>query len=130
ARRQHLVEKVLPALKQGKVILCDRFIDSSLAYQGYARGLGIDEVFTINQFAIKDQMPNMTLLFNIDPKKGLERIASNINRERNRLDMEKLSFHQKVYKGYQILLGKFPERIYPINADQSMEFVEKDALDV
>lgn len=130
ARRQHLVEKVLPALEQGKIILCDRFIDSSLAYQGFARGLGIDEVFTINQFAIKDRMPNMTLLFDIDPKKGLERIASNENREKNRLDLENLSFHQKVYQGYQILLDKFPDRIHRINADQSMELVKKEALDV
>ncbi|WP_010648958.1 dTMP kinase [Oceanobacillus massiliensis] len=129
ARRQHLVEKVAPALKQGKIILCDRFIDSSLAYQGHARGLGIDEVFTINQFAIKDCMPDLTLFFDIDPKKGLDRIAANKDRERNRLDLENLQFHQLVYEGYQILTERFPNRIQTINADQSMEAVEKAAFD-
>jgi len=128
ARRQHLVEKVIPALEQGKVILCDRFIDSSLAYQGYARGLGMDEVFAINQFAIKDQMPNLTILFDLEPKKGLSRIASNKDRERNRLDLETISFHERVYKGYQILLDKFPNRIQSVNADQPLEQVGKEVL--
>lgn len=130
ARRQHLVEKVLPALKQGKIVLCDRFIDSSLAYQGYARGLGIDEVFAINQFAIQDCMPNVTLFFDIAPKKGLERITANKDRERNRLDLEELYFHEQVYEGYQILVNTFPNRIQTINADQTMEAVEQDALEL
>lgn len=129
ARRQHLVEKVLPALQQGKIVLCDRFIDSSLAYQGHARGLGIEEVYEINQFAIKDIMPNLTLLFDIDPKKGLERIAANKDRERNRLDLERLDFHQRVYEGYNILHDRFPNRIQKINADQALAAVEKSALD-
>ncbi|MFC4024146.1 dTMP kinase [Oceanobacillus longus] len=129
ARRQHLVEKVLPALKQGKVILCDRFIDSSLAYQGHARGLGIDEVFAINQFAIKDCMPDLTLFFDIDPKKGLDRIAANKDRERNRLDLENIKFHELVHEGYEVLTDRFPERIQTINADQSMEAVEQAAFD-
>ncbi|MGJ9460252.1 dTMP kinase [Oceanobacillus sp. CF4.6] len=129
ARRQHLVEKVSPALEQGKVILCDRFIDSSLAYQGHARGLGIDEVFAINQFAIKDCMPDLTLFFDIDPKKGLDRIAANKDRERNRLDLENIKFHELVHEGYEVLTGRFPERIQTINADQSMEAVEQDAFD-
>jgi dTMP kinase len=128
ARRQHLVEKVLPALEKGKVILCDRFIDSSLAYQGYARDLGMDEVFTINQFAIQNAMPDLTLLFDIEPKKGLERIAANKDRERNRLDLEKIAFHEKVYEAYQLLVKQFPERMKVINADQSMEKVERDSL--
>src|SRR5699024_7068978 len=70
ARRQHLVEKVIPALKQGKIVLCDRFIDSSMAYQGYARGIGMQEVFLINQFAVEDCMPDRTLFFDIAPEKG------------------------------------------------------------
>lgn len=128
ARRQHLVQKVLPALEAGKVVLCDRFIDSSLAYQGHAQGLGINEVFTINQFAIKNCMPDVTLFFDISPKKGLERIAANKDRERNRLDMEKIHFHEQVYEGYQMLANRFPDRIHSINADQTIEQVEKDAL--
>ncbi|MGM8365500.1 dTMP kinase [Virgibacillus sp. W0181] len=127
ARRQHLVEKVLPALENGKIVLCDRFIDSSLAYQGYARGIGMDEVYTINQFAIQQCMPGLTLFFDIKPEKGLQRIASNNNRERNRLDMETLSFHQMVYEGYSKLRERFPERIKTINADQQLDKVVADA---
>ena len=129
ARRQHLVEKIIPALKQGKVVLCDRFIDSSLAYQGHARNLGIDEVFAINQFAIQEVMPDMTLFFEIKPKEGLKRISANKDRERNRLDLETLAFHEKVYEAYHILLDKFPNRIRKINANQQLEDVIKDTLE-
>lgn len=128
ARRQHLVEKVFPALRDGKVVLCDRFIDSSLAYQGYARGLGIEEVLTINQFAIQDCMPTLTLFFDIKPEKGLERIAKNEMREKNRLDLEAIQFHEKVYEGYQILMKKYSDRIKLINADQEITQVEKETL--
>lgn len=124
ARRQHLMEKVIPALEQGKVVLCDRFIDSSLAYQGYARGLGIDEVFAINQFAIQNCMPDLTLFFDIDPKKGLERISANKDREKNRLDLEEMQFHKRVYEAYHLLVTKFPERIQVIDAEQSMDQVK------
>lgn len=128
ARRQHLVEKVLPALQQGKVVLCDRFIDSSLAYQGYARGLGIDEVLSINEFAIQDTWPDLTLFFDVAPEIGLQRIGANSGREQNRLDMEKLPFHQKVYEGYQELLSRYPDRIVRIDAAKDPEGVVTDAL--
>ena len=75
ARRQHLVEKVSPALDTGHIVLCDRFIDSSLAYQGIARGLGIEEVWAINQFAIGEFMPELTLYLDVSPEVGVERIA-------------------------------------------------------
>jgi len=74
SRRQHLIEKIVPAIKDNKIIICDRFVDSSLAYQGHARHLGIDNVYEINKFAIDTLMPDLTLLFDIDPKIGLERI--------------------------------------------------------
>jgi len=128
ARRQHLVEKILPALDAGKIVLCDRFIDSSLAYQGYARGLGMDEVFQMNQFAIQDAMPDLTLFFDIEPEEGLKRIAANKDRERNRLDLEVLSFHEKVYEAYHLLVEKFPDRIKVIQANQPLERVENEAL--
>lgn len=123
ARRQHLVEKIRPALKNGYVVLCDRFIDSSLAYQGYARGLGINEVYSINQFAVEDTMPEMTLYFDIEPRLGLERIHKNTDREINRLDLEGIRFHEAVREGYQLLLKKFPERIKLINAAQPVDLV-------
>jgi dTMP kinase len=128
ARRQHLVEKVLPALEDGKVVICDRFVDSSLAYQGHARGLGMDEVWAINQFAIQDLMPDLTLYMDVSPDVGLSRIAKATEREINRLDLEKHSFHEKVREGYMQLLKQYPERITLINAEQSPELVFNDVL--
>lgn len=116
ARRQHLVERIIPAIHEGKIVLCDRFIDSSLAYQGYARGLGMDDVMSINAFAIGDTMPDLTIFFDISPEEGLQRIAQSGVREQNRLDNEALQFHQKVYEGYKILLEKYPNRIISTDA--------------
>lgn len=127
ARRQHLAEKVKPALDNGKIILCDRFVDSSLAYQGYARGLGIDEVYSINEFAIENMMPELTLYFDLAPELGLERINKNKGREVNRLDLENLEFHQKVREGYMILAERFTDRIVKIDASRDLETVYEDA---
>jgi dTMP kinase len=123
ARRQHLIEKVKPALEEGIVVLCDRFVDSSLAYQGHARGLGIDEVLKINQFAIEDMMPDLTIYFDIEPELGLKRINKNKGREVNRLDLENLDFHHKVREGYAILMERFPNRIVKIDASDTLEKV-------
>lgn len=130
ARRQHLIEKVRPALDEGKIVLCDRFVDSSLAYQGYARGLGIEEVFAINQFAIENLMPELTIYFEIEPELGLERINKNKGREINRLDLENLEFHQKVSEGYQLLIERFPDRIRSINASGTVEEVFQETLKI
>ncbi|MFX3673666.1 MAG: dTMP kinase [Paenisporosarcina sp.] len=130
ARRQHLVEKIVPALSEGKIVLCDRFVDASLAYQGYARGLGIDEVLSINEFAIGKLMPNLTLFFDLDPKIGLSRIAKHDNREMNRLDAESLEFHEAVRNGYQEVIKRYPNRIHVIDASKSQEEVTKDVLNV
>jgi dTMP kinase len=123
ARRQHLAEKVKPALDEGKIVLCDRFVDSSLAYQGHARGLGIDEVYSINEFAIENMMPAMTLYFDVAPEIGLERISKNKGREVNRLDMEKLEFHQKVREGYMIIAERFSDRIVKVDASKDLDTV-------
>lgn len=128
ARRQHLIEKVKPALEAGAIVLCDRFIDSSLAYQGYARGLGADEVLGINKFAIEDMMPALTLYFDIEPEVGLRRIQQNEGREVNRLDLENIDFHRGVREGYKQLIKKFPQRIHEIDASNSIERVYEDAL--
>ncbi|GAA0310883.1 dTMP kinase [Gracilibacillus halotolerans] len=126
ARRQHLVEKVIPALDRGDIVLCDRFIDSSLAYQGYARGLGMDEILSINQFAIADFMPELTLYLDVDPEIGLQRINQTKDREINRLDLEALDFHIQVREGYKEVLKKFPQRVKKINANQTEEQVLLD----
>ncbi|MCY6370268.1 dTMP kinase [Clostridium ganghwense] len=123
SRRQHLAERVIPALKEGKVVICDRFVDSSLAYQGYARGLGIDEVMQINEFAIEGYMPDFTLYLDVEPEVGLERIAKNKDREVNRLDLEKIDFHKRVREGYFILLEKYSNRIRKVDANQPIEKV-------
>lgn len=123
SRRQHLVEKVWPALKEGKIVICDRFLDSSLAYQGGARKLGIDNVLNINMFATEGTFPDLTLLFDIDPELGLERIATNTNREINRLDLEKLEFHKLVRKTFLELAKRWPERYIIIDASRSIEEV-------
>jgi len=128
ARRQHMVEKVIPAIAAGKVVLCDRFIDSSLAYQGHARGLGIEEVRQINAFAIHNTMPECTFLLDLDPAKGLQRIAESASREKNRLDLEKLDFHKLVYEGYHIVQKEDPYRIRLIDADRPLELITEEVL--
>lgn len=123
SRSQHFFEKVNPALQSGKVVICDRFIDSSLAYQGYARGLGIDEVLKINEFAIGQRMPDLTVLFDIPPEVGLERIRQNRIHEVNRLDKEHISFHEKVREGYKEVVKRYPNRIKVIDATKPLEQV-------
>ena len=130
ARRQHLVEKIIPALENGYIVLCDRFIDSSLAYQGYARGLGIDEVMSINKFAIGDYMPDLSILFDLDPKIGLERISMSGEREVNRLDLEKMEFHEKVREGYNKVYNDNKDRIIKINANQFREDIVSEIKDI
>lgn len=129
SRRQHLVEKVWPALKEGKIVVCDRYLDSSLAYQGGARGLGIDEVLNINLFATENTWPDLTLLFDLNPEIGLARISANSEREVNRLDLEKLEFHNKVRNTFLDLAKRYPDRYVIIDAGKSREEVAKDTLD-
>ena len=127
ARRQHLVEKVWPLSKEGKVIISDRFIDSSLAYQGGARGLGIDYILEMNQFATEGYQPDLTLLFDIDPRIGLARIAANKGREVNRLDLEKIDFHDSVRQTFLTLAKRFPQRFVILDASKPFEEVVQDA---
>ena len=129
SRRQHLVEKVWPALKEGKIVICDRYLDSSLAYQGGARGLGVDNVLNINLFATENTWPDLTLLFDIDPSIGLARISKNADREVNRLDLEKLEFHNKVRNTFLELAKMFPDRYVIIDASKSVDEVAKATLD-
>ena len=124
SRRQHLVEKVIPALQQGKIVICDRFVDSSLAYQDYARGIGLENVMKINEFAIDQHMPDLTIYFDISPEEGLKRLTG--RDEINRLDVEKVNFHKKVQEGYEKLLEMFPERIRTIDASQNREALAED----
>lgn len=129
SRREHLVEKVIPALKNNKVVLCDRYIDSSLAYQGHARGIGIEEVKKINEFAINGLYPDLTIYLDIDAEVGRERILKN-QRSQNRLDKETLTFHQKVIEGYKTLIKTNPERFKVVDATQNIESVVSDTYEI
>lgn len=130
ARRQHLVEVVIPALEQGLIVLCDRFVDSSLAYQGNARGLGMEDVWEINRFAIHDTMPDITFWLDIEPQAGLDRIAANQAREVNRLDKEKLAFHEAVREGYERIAKQQPKRIVQLDATQSLTQISRQMFDI
>ena len=126
SRRQHLAERVLPALKAGKLVIMDRFIDSSVAYQGFGRGLAVADIEWLNQFATDGLKPNRTFYFDIDVEEGLARIAKSASREVNRLDLEGLSLHQKVRQGYLAILEKEPQRVVKIDASQSFDKVVED----
>jgi dTMP kinase len=128
SRRQHLVEKVIPYTEKGYIVLCDRFIDSSLAYQGHARGLGIEKVYQMNLMATNGLLPDVTIYIDVKPEVGLSRIKSN-NREQNRLDLEKITFHEKVYEGYHLVSEMFKDRFKVINGEQERECVLNDTLE-
>lgn len=124
SRRQHLIEKVLPVLESGDVIFCDRFVDSSIAYQGYARGIGEEGIREINQFATEGLEPDVTLYIDVPAEVGIQRIHANLDeREYNRLDQEKLAFHEKVRAGYLQLAKANPERIVVVDGTMSREAV-------
>ena len=129
SRRQHLIEVVIPKLEEGYIVLCDRYIDSSLAYQGYARGIGINEVLNVNLFATSGLLPDKTIFVDVAPEVGLARIKDN-NRNQNRLDLEQMSFHKMVYEGYKKVEEMFPDRFISINGDQDQDKVFNDCLDV
>ena len=132
SRRQHLVEKVFPAVEAGKIVICERFLDSSLAYQGYGRQLGFDEVLGINLFAIDNTYPDLTIYLDIDEQAGLDRLS---DREfKDRLDQESIEFHHRVSAGYREVLSRFKDRIRIVDASMSKEEVisacEKLVLDL
>lgn len=131
ARRQHLVEKIIPKLSEGHLVLCDRFLDSSLVYQGYARGLGISDVLQINRFAISDFEPECTFFLMVSPLEGRQRIRNyRRNTEIDRLDAEGINFHKLVYEGYEMLAKMYSERIRVVDASQSLDTVVEELLDV
>lgn len=124
-RAQHVQEVILPALSNGKVVLCDRFTDSTLVYQGYARGLDLQMLRSANHWATDGLSPDLTLLLDIDPDVGLERLES-----KDRLDSEPIEFHQKVRKGFLTEASINPERIQILSADRPVNVVESDAWEL
>lgn len=123
SRCQLMNEDIFPLLDQGKIVITDRYVDSSLAYQGYGRKLGAEEILAINLFAIDGRMPDWTLFFDVRPEVGLARIQKNREDKVDRLDAEKLDFHQRVYAGYKELEKRFASRFISIDGEKSPEEV-------
>jgi dTMP kinase len=126
ARRQHLMETVIPALKAGKLVISDRYVDSSVAYQGGGREIGEQAVWQMNQFAIDGLEPDLTVYLDIESEEGIRRIKTHRTDEINRLDVEALEFHQRVRKSYLNLLEQNPERIKLVDASQPLDKVLQD----
>ncbi len=129
ARRQHLVQKVFPAIEAGQIVICDRFVDSSLAYQGAGRKIGIAAVASINEFATEGFKPDLTLYLDIDSDTGLQRIQSHRHDDLDRLDVETPEFHQRVRHGYLKLVEAEPERFVTIDAHRPIEQVIDDCYE-
>ncbi|GAO99197.1 dTMP kinase [Fructobacillus ficulneus] len=123
SRREHLVQTIQPALAAGKVVLSDRYLDSSLAYQGGGRGLGMDKVRALNEFAIQGRMPDLTIYLDLPVEIGLQRIFENRQDKIDRLDEEALSFHQQVRRTYLELVDEQPQRIKLVDANQDLDRV-------
>ncbi len=127
ARAQHVHEKIIPALEDGKLVICDRFTLSSLAYQGVGRDLGIERVKYINDFAIRGIYPDLILFFHVNPELTLERKIGKVSADR--LELEGNEFHKKVYDGYMELLEMYPKNIKIIDASKSIEEVFKQSIE-
>lgn len=127
SRAQHVHEKIIPALDEGKLVLSDRFVLSSLAYQGVGRNLGIENVKKINDFALGGLYPDLILFFHIDPEITLKRKIKGSGGDR--LEKEGTDFHNRVYNGYMDLLNLYPENIKLIDASQSKEEVLKCSIE-
>ena len=130
SRSQHMFETVIPALKAGKVVFSDRFVDSSLAYQGAGRDLGIAAVKQINDFATSKIEPDLTIFLDVKPQVGLDRIAKERAGQEDRLEQEKLIFHQKVYRGYQEVNQAYPKRIVVVDANKPLNLVVEDCVKI
>ena len=126
SRCQHVMQRIRPALQEGKIVVCDRFTDATVAYQAYGRGLSLEWVEQVNHSATDGLEPNLTLLFDIEPETGLKRSLDRLhkaNSKEDRFEQEALSFHQKVRQGYLELAKRFPERIVVIPATEATEIV-------
>ena len=123
-RRMHLDNVILPSLKKGKIVLCDRYIDSSLAYQGAGRELGINNIKNINDIATNGKYPDLTIFFDILPSASEKRVDDRAPKDR--MELLGRDFHEKVYKGYKEIIDMFKERYEVVDASQSREKVYED----
>ncbi len=126
SRRQHLIEKVLPAINDGKIVICERFVYSSLAYQGKARGIGYEGVKAINDFAIEGCKPDITIYLDVDEKTGQSRINDRGNKDR--LDAESINFHHLVNEGYKEIISLFKDNVKIVDATKDIDAVVDNSL--
>lgn len=128
ARAQHLSEKIIPALNQGKVVITDRFTDSTVAYQGYGRGIDIQLIMSINNIATGGIKPHLTILFDLDVEVGLKRNRG-INKV-DRLELEDIEFHKKVREGYLKIAEAEPDRIKTVDASLPLKDVSENVWEI
>ncbi len=124
-RCEHLRKVIKPALDSGKIVLCDRYFDSSVAYQGFGRGLGADKVRKTHEDFLGDFLPSLTILLQIPPSEGLKRANHGGTKQLDRMESEKIDFHEKVYNGYNLMSEKEPDRFVKINAVGDPESISK-----
>ncbi len=132
-RAQHVSERIRPALSEGKIVICDRFSDATLAYQGYARGIDLSLIQQINSIVLEGLKPDITFLFDLSPEEGLKRAWSQINggnrdETETRFENEKIAFHEKVRRGYLSIAEKEQERFIIIDAMKSREDVTRQMI--
>ncbi|MDD4110599.1 MAG: dTMP kinase [Clostridia bacterium] len=130
AARSEVVQKLIkPELEKGSVVICDRFFDSTAAYQGYARGLGIDKIYKLQEIVLGKFGPDKTILYLMDPEKAFKR-RSEQEIKKDRMESEKMDFHKRVYEGYKIIAQKFPERVVEVDASEGIEEVHKKTIEI
>ena len=128
SRNEHFVKVIWPALKANQIVISDRFLDSTLAYQGYARNLKIAELKIIHEMILPNCQPDLTLFFDIEPQLAQQRIAGRSEQENNRFEIEQLAFHEKVYRGYQMIISEEPQRIKIVDASETIKNVYAKVL--
>ena len=128
SRRDHIIKKIIPYVEEGYIVICDRFVDSSIAYQSYGRGINKQDIIDINKYTTDGLEPDLTLYFSVDVEVGLSRTKG--RDENNRMDNESLKFYKEVKRGYDELSNDYNERIKVIDANRSYEKVEKDAFKI
>lgn len=125
-RAQNIDIIVNPAVKEGKIVLCDRHIDSTVAYQGYGRGLNIDRINMLNNLATNEKKPDLTLVFDVDVETSMKRVG----KEKDRMESAGIDFHNRVRKGYLELAKQEPKRIKVLDATKSIEEIHKDVINI
>lgn len=128
SRVQHLKDRVEPALAEGKLVICDRYVDSSLAYQAYARGLGLDFVRKINAYALEKYLPDVTVFIDLTPEAAFSRKHG--ADQNDRLELAGMEFHKRVYEGYKAVAAAEPNRVACVNGMQTPEEIFNDVLKI